>query len=250
MQEEFLNGESSVTQLPAIANLDGLEVLTPELIALRDARKRAFEARVAAENALRQAEEAEARLRVQEEQAAAAAAAARYEQLAEEAREAAAREAEAIERVALLEAQFHQSSTAKDEAQATAMSVAQACNEARSALEQLIASLAACEEKVTATATHARQVEAMLAASKQRAREATQARERAEAALPSSSPMRPATLPTMTLPVVASVECPAPAAESTETPTVEQPAFFANSALAAQRAAERRAADAERQRSE
>lgn len=106
--------------------LDRAAITSPDILTLREARRRAGEARAVAEQALREAEEAEAVLVAEEERAvAAAAAAARSVQLTEAARVAAEREHDAIERVAGLERELtearqraHDATLAREQADA------------------------------------------------------------------------------------------------------------------------------------
>lgn len=208
------------------------DAISPEVLALREARRQAFEVRVAAEQALRDAEQAEAALIAEEECALAAAAAARRDQLAEAARVAAARERDAIERVSTIQAQLSQFTQARKDAQMAAAAVAQALAEAKSALERLIASGSEREREVETAAEQVRKIELELIAARQRAHDATQARAQADAALAltegSSEALR------------------SPNLAEAEAPRLAVVSDFAT--IAAQRAAERRAADAARTR--
>ena len=202
------------------------EAYSPELDALRDALKRAAEARVAAENALMQAHAAEAKLIAEEQRATAAAAAARHAQLVQAACAAVEREREAMERVSDIEAQLLDSRRIREEIQAESNRVAQSLDEARRVLESLVAAAAEQEQRSETAAATERQLESERLAALQHAERAAQIREHAEAALQ-----------------------PAPVAQQIATPDpgMHQPAgAFDVAAARAQRAAERRAADAAR----
>lgn len=209
------------------------EVSTPEVLALREARQRALEARRDAEKALHEAEEAEARLLVQEEQAIAAAIKLLQEQAAEAVRVAAENDRLATDYVATIEAEFLSCSQSKAEIEAATRSVMESRDEAQRVLDRLVLSLAEIHEKLSQVEEHERRLEAELVTSRQHAEKMTRAREQAEAAIPS-----------LAGPVVLAV---------VPSPVLSPPASNVSAACdstlldaRAQRAAERRAADAAR----
>jgi hypothetical protein len=214
------------------------ELHSPELEALRDARKRAADARIAAENALMQAHATEAKLIAEEERATATAAAARQAQLVDTARLAAESELEALEQLSQIEGQLEESRHERDEIQAESNRVAQALDEAKRAVESLVAAAAEQEQRSESAAATERQLEAERLAALQRAEDAAQLRERAEAAL-TQTPL----LQQIAAPKAAHTDGVWGAPE----PGIYQPpdAFDLGTARA-QRAAERRAADAAR----
>ena len=227
---------------PQLTIVEDAESSTPELSALREARRRAVDARVAAERALRDAEEAEAGLVAQEELAVASALAARREKASEAARVAASREREALECVAQIEARLKHSMQAKEHAQIAASSVAQSRIEAQRALDRLDASLAGFDEQLRAAEATERELEAELARVRDQALAATQAREHA-VSIVSGSPAL--------ISAPSAVNVPALVAAPVANPIADQPpgrsAVVSDLlAIAAQRAAERRAADAAR----
>jgi hypothetical protein len=227
MNEDTIQSESSVGN-SALVESNGV-VHSPELDALRDARKRAADARIAAENALIEAHAAEAKLIAEEERATAAAVVAKREQLSQAASAAAERERSALERVSNTAAQLQQSQRTCDEIQSESNVIAQALDEARRTLETLIASAAEQAKRLEQAAADERHFEAQHAEAQQHAREATSAREHAEAAV--------------------LFVLPAPQFETlkgTLEPDVPQTGIPSFLVTRAQRAAERRAADAAR----
>jgi hypothetical protein len=226
---------------------------SPELEAVRDARKRAAEARIAAENALMQAHAAEAKLIAEEERATAAAAAARHAHLIDAARVAVEREREALDQVSKIEAQLLESRRVREAIQAESNRVAQSLAEARRALESLVAAAAEHEQRSESAAAAERQLETERLAAVECAQGAAQVREHAEAALlqtpvaPQLAPPQPVA-PQLVAPVLeAPVASQTDAVVSAPEPGLYQAAgAFDLAAARAQRAAERRAADAAR----
>jgi DNA repair exonuclease SbcCD ATPase subunit len=198
---------------------------SPELEALRDARKRAADARIAAENALMQAHAAEAKLIAEEERATAAALAARHGQLVDAIDVAAERERLALEDLSKIEAQLHESHRARDEIQAESNRVAQSLDEAKRTLENLVAAAAEQAQRSESAAATERQLETERLAVLQCAQGSTQLRKQAEAAL-------------------ALLQTPLP--QQIAAPTDPPADAFDLAAARAQRVAERRAADAAR----
>ena len=205
IDEVCVNDSTTLTTLsdriPLAAALapatESIEEVPPEVVAVRDARQRAAEARALAERALQQAQAAEAQLVAQMEEALAVAAAAKREKLAENARAAAALEREAVETLSALQFQISRLASMKLQAEA--------------AVAASRASLAEHEDELCAAEAKARQLQADIAVAARNVQECMRAREQAEAALNASKSEPP--------------------------PTVS---------IAAQRAAERRAADAAR----
>jgi hypothetical protein len=211
---------------------------SPELEALREARKRAADARIAAENALMQAHAAEAKLIAEEERATAAALAARHDELVGAVRAAAEREREALEHVSKIEAQWHESRRARDEIQAESNRVAQLLDEARRALENLVATAAAQEQRSESAAATERQLETEHLAALECAQSSAQIHEQAEAALLQAPFLQQTAAPVA--PQTAAVwSAPDPG-------TYQSADAFDLAAAKAQRVAERRAADAAR----
>ena len=239
------NGSATPSPFERVANsaFSGIEVDPPEVVALREARQRAVTARIDAANALREAEEAEARLLAQEEEAVFAALTARRERAAEAARLAAENERVAADRVAVLETEFQRCSQTKENVETAARSVMQSRDEAQLALDRLTASLAEFEDRLREAEANERSLELELTASRRAAEEMTRARERAEAAIP------PAAGP---VPIASTVVAPGEAAQKAGVSSAVWPISsnigdpFAIAAQRAQRAAERRAADAAR----
>jgi hypothetical protein len=228
------DSSAAPTALPEHGN----DLHSPQLEALREARKRAADARIAAENALMQAHAAEAKLIAEEERATAAALAARHAQLVDAVRATAEREREALERVSKIEAQLRESRHARDEIQGESNRVAQLLDEARCALESLVAAAAAQEQRSESAAATERQLELERLAALQCAQGSAQLREQAEAALLQTP------FPEQTA---------APVAPQTEAVwgapdlgTYQSADAFDLAAAKAQRVAERRAADAAR----
>jgi hypothetical protein len=214
------------------------EIHSPELEAVREARKRAADARIAAEYALTQARAAEAELIAEEERATAAALAARHAQLVDAVRDAAECEREAFERVSKIEAQLHESRHARDGLHAESNRLAQLLDEARRALESLVAAAAAQEQRSDSAAATERQLETERLAALQCAQGSAQQREQAEAAL-------------LQTPFTQQTAAPAaPQTEAVESAsqlgTYQSADAFDLAAGKAQRVAERRAADAAR----
>lgn len=185
----------------------------PEVAALRLARLRAAEVREAAERALREAETAEAQLALQEEQAIAAVAAAKREVLTRRAQAATTLEQKAIEALAVLQSEIQHATSAKAQTEA--------------AVAALRASLMEHEEQLREAEASERKLQGDLTNVELAAQECVRARQRAEVSLQGMAQR----------PVVDSDLPPAPAASKPEPPPPS---------LAAQRAAERRAADAAR----
>jgi hypothetical protein len=214
------------------------ELQSPELDALRDARKRAADARIAAENALIQANAAEAKIIAEEALATAAAAAARHAQLVDAARLAAEREREAQEQLSQIEVQLEESRRTRDEIQTESNRLAQALDEAKRALESLVAADADQAQRGESAAATARQLETERLAALERAEGATQLRGRAEAAVVHTP------LPQQ---IAAPTAAQTGAVWGVPEPGLYQPVdAFDLSTVRAQRAAERRAADAAR----
>ena len=209
-----------------------LDASTPEIDALREALRRATDARAAAERALRDAEQAEAAIAAEEQRAIAAITAER-QRLDDVARTAAEREREALASVASVETQLEGFVHARDKAQAAADAVQQALNEAKATLERLLASAAEHEREREAATEQTRSVETELRVRRQRAADATREREEAETALAQfAQPPEPTAQPKVA--ESDPIDPPQPAAVSDFT------------TIAARRAAERRAADAAR----
>jgi len=214
------------------------ELHSPELEALRDARKRAADARIAAENALMQAHATEAKLIAEEERATAAAAAARRAQLADAARRAAEREREAQEQISQIDVQLEESRREREEIQAESNRVAQSLDEAKRALESLVAAAAEQAQRSESAAATERHLETERRAALGRAEDAAQSWEQAEGALLHTP------LPRQT---AASTAAQSDAVWGAPEPGMYQPAdAFDLGTARAQRAAERRAADAAR----
>jgi anti-sigma regulatory factor (Ser/Thr protein kinase) len=188
-----------------------IEEIPPEVVAAREARLRAVAARTEAERALREAEAAEAQLVAREAEVLAAAAAARRERLEEQARAATALEREALEALSALQFQIRPIASIKSQAEA--------------AVAAIRASLEEHEEQLRAAEAKARKLQEDITAAEGNAQECARARERAAAALHAALQYTPF-----------STDAAAP------TVTIEAP----QAGSAAQRAAERRAADAAR----
>ena len=167
------------------------EELPPQLNALREARRRAAEARANAERLLREAEAAEAELAAQEEQAIAAV--------------TVQREREALDALARLQVEAQQASAKEAQAEA--------------AVAAIRASLAEHEEQLRSAEIHERALFSDLSIAERRAQDASRARELALSGIPAAVPAGDSD--TETLPAPASLE-----------------------GIRAQRAAERRLADA------
>ena len=193
---------------------EGGDGMPPELIELREARRRAAEARAAAERTFRDAQAAEAQLVAQEEQALAAAFAAKRERFAENARAALALQREAVEILAALQLQMERIASMKPQMEAGVAAIR--------------ASLAEHEDQLRAVEASERKLRADIAIAEREAQRCTRAREQADAAVHATAQHIPDD----------NGIAPAPAASKPEPPTTLSDA--------AQRAAERRAADAAR----
>jgi chromosome segregation ATPase len=219
---------------------------SPELDVLREALKRAAEARIAAETALMQAHETEAKLIAEEQRARSAASAARHAHLIEAARTAVEREREAVERVSKIDAQLLESQRMRGEIQAESNRIAQSLDEARRALENLVAAAAEHELRSENAAATERQLETERTAAFECAEGAARIREAAEAALQAPVAQQTAT-PAPFAPLAPPQPDPVVHAQDSG---MYQPAGAAGAfdvaAARAQRAAERRAADAAR----
>jgi chromosome segregation ATPase len=147
----------------------GIDDMPAQLVALRDARQRAAEARSAAERALREAQAAEAEVAAQEEQAIVVAAAARRERWAEKARVAATSEREAVETLSALQLQIQRVASMKAQTEA--------------AVAAIRASLSEHEERLLAAEDDERSIRADIAITEHHAQECTHARNQADAAL-------------------------------------------------------------------
>jgi hypothetical protein len=181
MSDLHMNHDTSAGPVALLAR--DYDLQSPELEALKEARKRAAEARIAAENALMQAHAAEAKLIAEEERATTAAIAAWHARLVDAARVAAEREREALEQVSKIEAQLHESRRARDEIQAESNRVAQSLDEASRALESLVAAAAEQEQRSESAAETGRQLETERLAALQYAQGSAHVREQAEADL-------------------------------------------------------------------
>jgi hypothetical protein len=245
-----MNGSHNVSESQSpnepvsnVASIDDLA--TPEVLAIREARQHAVAARLAAEKAFREAEQAEASLLAQEQEAVASALSVRRERATEAARIAAEYERAAIDRVAALEVELQRCFQTKEHVGVAARSVMQSRDEAQVALDRLSASLAEFEDRLREAESNERRVELELAASRRSAEEMTGARERAEAAIPPVA--APAFIDLDAAAAKVTVPAPIPAVTAAVWPTTSDVGDpFAIAALRAQRVAERRAADAAR----
>lgn len=186
----------------------------PEVLAIRDARQRAAEARSAAERLLREAQAAEAQLIAQEEEALAATAAVKRERLAENARAAIRLEREAHENLSALQLEIQHVASMKSQTEM--------------AVHALRTSLAEHEDQLRAVEARERKLQSDVTVAEMHAHDCTRARELGEAALNGALPQAPFSNGIIPNPHTTTPELPSP------------------ESLRAKYAAERRAADAAR----